>query len=616
MCGILGTVHFTKCLDLDLFKKQLDCLIHRGPDSQGIWTNEDKTIAFGHNRLAIIDLSNNGNQPMESYNKRYIVVFNGEIYNFQDLKNDLKKLGYNFRSNSDTEVLLNAYDQWGVSCLEHLVGMFAFAIYDKVSNIIFIARDRAGEKPLYYSLTNNFFTFASELKALLKAPYCPKKINKNSLKSYFYFNYVQGDSSIIEGINKLLPGYFALIDLNNKSIKLQKHWEIPSYEGSHLPMEKLLSKFDILIRNSIKQQLVADVPLGILLSGGLDSSIITAIASEYKKNINTFTIRFKGHGKLDESSHAKLIAKHFQTNHFELDASTVEPEILYDLVYNCDEPISDPAIIPTYILSKLVRKYCKVVLGGEGADEIFGGYTHYQRFLKLKDKLKYFPLILRKRISNIAESVFPLGTRGLASASLLRYDFDKEAPVYSQFNMKGLNRLLPGYFKTNNDKCLNSLQIADEIDLINRLTKTDFCNYLADDILVKVDRTSMANSLEMRAPFLNKNIIEFAFHELPPKYKVTLSNKKIFLKEFGKKLLPHEFDFNRKQGFEVPFEAWYKEKKWRDFFNEVLLDSNSIFNNKEITKLIAPTRLPVLRSNLLFSLVVFELWKRKYWVNL
>ncbi len=616
MCGIIGKVTFNQPIDTTQFFNQVLTMKHRGPDNQGIWLSNDKHIALGHCRLSIIDLNSNANQPMTDITGRYTIVFNGEVYNFQNLKKELENFDFEFRTNSDTEVVLNSYIKWGKDCLNKLNGMFALAIYDSNSGSILLARDRAGEKPLYYYKNENSISFASELKALFKDNNCPKHINKEALKSYFYFNCIQGDLCIIDGIKKLLPGHYALIDLKTFNIKTEKYWTLPSFEKNNKSLDELLEFFDNLLRNSIKKQLIADVPIGILLSGGLDSSIITAIASEYKNKINTFTIKFSGHGKLDETQHARLISNHFNTNHIELEANRVEPELLEKLVTYYDEPYSDASMIPTYLVSNLVRKHCKVVLGGDGGDELFGGYSIYQRFLLLRDKFKYLPKRIGIILSNIAERIIPLGTRGLASASLLRYDFEKESPVYCQFNSHSMRKLLPGYFSNNKNERYNRLSITSEIDLINRLTKTDFCNYLPDDILVKIDRASMANSLEMRAPYLDYNIIEFTYKDVPSNFKVTKFNKKIFLKEYGKRILPENFDYTRKQGFEVPFESWFKEEKWNKYIKSILLSEDSVFDKKAINELLKTTKIPVLRSNILLSLAIFELWRKEYSISL
>ena len=311
-----------------------------------------------------------------------------------------------------------------------------------------------------------------------------------------------------------------------------------------------------------------------------------------------------------------MIAKHFKTNHIELEAKKIEPDILSTLVDFYDEPFSDTSMMPTYILCNLVKKHCKVVLGGDGGDELFGGYANYQRFLSLKDKFKYLPLKIGCIFSNLAESLFPLGTRGLASASLLRYDFDTEAPVYSQINTNSIHKLLPGYFEDSQQERRFRIKVSNETDIINRLTKIDFYNYLPDDILLKTDRASMANSIEMRAPLLDYNLIEFAYRDVPSNFKVTKANKKIFLKEYGKRVLPKGFDFVRKQGFSAPFEAWYKEDNWKSCINDILSANDCSFSSKAINQLLSPTKIPVLRAHIIFSLALFELWRKKYSVSM
>ena len=616
MCGIFGKINKNKPIDETSFIKQLSLLKHRGPDYAGCWFSENKFVGLGHARLSILDLSSNANQPMYDSSQKYVLIFNGEIYNYKEIKHDLIKLGYEFKSNSDTEIVLNSYIAWGNECFNKFTGMFALAIYDRLKNTMVLARDRVGEKPLYYYKGETTISFASEIKVLLYNSDRQWKINPQALKSYLYFNCIQGEQSILENINRLLPGYYAEINLNTFEITTKAYWKLPHFNENGKCLNELLDHFDELIRDSVKKQLIADVPVGVLLSGGLDSSIITAIASEYKKGLNTFTIKFSSHEKLDESYHAKLIAKHFKTNHIELDASIVEPDILEQLVSYYDEPFSDASMILTYILCKLVKNHCKVVLGGDGGDELFGGYSNYQRFLILKDKLKHCPITLRKVLSMLSEYLLPLGTRGLASFSLLKYDFNNEVPVYSQFNTNCIHKLLPDYFFNNKKYCLNAKSVMNEKDLIHRLTKTDFLNYLPDDILVKVDRASMANSLEMRAPMLDNRIIEFSYKDVPSHFKVTKQNKKIFLKEYAKRILPNEFDFQRKQGFEAPFESWYKEKKWQCYFHDILTSKDCIFDSKAIKNLLQPSFLPALKSNIIFSLAMFEIWRKKYPVTL
>ena len=387
-------------------------MTHRGPDSSGIWTSDDSRVGFGHRRLSIIDLSSTGNQPMFDTESKIVIILNGEIYNYKNLRNELISKGHKFQSSSDTETIILSYKEWGVKCVDKFVGMFAFAIYDLSSNKLFMARDRAGEKPLYYYLKNNQLIFSSEIKGILANPLFERYIDYESLDLYLNIGYVPGERSILKGINKLPPAHAIEYDLDKSSINIWRYWDIPKSQVNEFSNDILINQVEDILSQSISDQLHADVPVGILLSGGIDSSLITAIASKNAKNVKTFNISFPQFNNYDESKHAQLISNHFGTEHFELSADDISPDIIDTLSNQYDEPIADSSMIPTYLVTNLISKYCKVALGGDGGDEVFGGYNHYNRLLWMETNLNWIPGQIRKFISASSKSILPISLMG------------------------------------------------------------------------------------------------------------------------------------------------------------------------------------------------------------
>ena len=504
MCGIVGRCSFNSIINQETLIAQRDALRHRGPDDKGIWCSNDSRVGLAHRRLSIIDTSSSGHQPMQNDTGEYCITFNGEIYNFKDLRKELKSRGHSFKSNSDTEVILASYIEWGESCLERFNGMFAFGIYDNKKRKLFIARDRAGEKPLFYIIKNKEIIFASTLKALFADDSIDRHLDHESFQCYLAYGYVPGNMCIIEGINKLPPAHALTFDIDTGFSKIWEYWNLPeppnSNDRNFIDESILMDELENLLEESVAKQLVADVPVGILLSGGLDSSIITAMAARSKNSFKTFTISFPGYKEYDETEHARLIARHFGTEHIELEATSSLINLLPKLARQFDEPIVDSSMIPTYLVSKLVRKHCTVALGGDGGDELFGGYKHYSRLLWLQRRMKYFPKIIRSFIGRSAESILPYGFKGRYWLQALDTDFKTELPFISKFfSQKEMNELLhpssKGIKGINND--INNLWSKRKpltTSLLQRATRFDFKNYLAEDVLVKLDRASMLNS--------------------------------------------------------------------------------------------------------------------------
>jgi len=619
MCGIVGIASQVPVTNRDLLVIQRDTMRHRGPDDAGEWWSEDGRVGLGHRRLSIIDLSTAGHQPMQDASGKLCIIFNGEIYNFVTLRQDLAAKGYTFRSHSDTEVILAAYREWGTDCLSRLNGMFAFALYDNVKRQLFLARDRAGEKPLFYTLVDGKLRFASELKALIADPTLPRQIDHEALDSYLAFGFVPGERCILQGVKKLPPAHALLFDLENRQARVWRYWQLPELDASAVYGQDdetaLLDELGGLLEDAVHRQLVADVPVGVLLSGGVDSSLVTAMAVRATPKVKTFTIRFPGYGKYDETEHARLIARHFGTEHVELEAAESSVDLLPLLARQFDEPMVDSSMIPTYIISRLVRKHCTVALGGDGGDELFGGYPHYSRLLWMQQKLGGIPRSLRVSVAHAAETLLPVGLKGRNWLQGLEVDLKRGLPLIASCFDRVTRRHLMIQSKQWPlvAESIREQQVPQTADLLQRATRMDFGNYLAEDILVKVDRASMLSSLEVRAPLLDYRLIEFAFGKVPSHLKATSTSRKVLLKKLTSRLLPPEFDQHRKQGFSIPLGSWLRSGPWQSFFREVLLGSdNTLFNRKAVSTLLDGQAKGRANSERLFALVMFELWRREY----
>jgi asparagine synthase (glutamine-hydrolysing) len=568
---------------------------------------------MAHRRLAIIDLSPLGHQPMHLPDRRLSIVFNGEIYNFLELRQELERCGHRFRSHSDTEVILGAYAEWGTDCLSHLNGMFAFALYDAEEQQLFLARDRAGEKPLFYRLDGQTLHFASELKAFLTHPFMPRRIDPEALDCYLMLGYVPNEYCILEGYRKLAPAHALLYNLRTGTSKIWRYWELPDFDPTASDVESaLVDQLHSLLHDSIARQLRADVPVGILLSGGVDSSLITAIAANQSQRVHTFSVGFPGHVREDETSHALQIARHFDTQHTQLIVETSSADLLARLADQFDEPMADSSMIPTHQITQLVREQCTVALGGDGGDELFGGYPRYSRLLQLQKYLHLIPAF-RAPTARIA-SLLPIGFRGRSYMQAINTDLACDLPaVTGHFDAQARRRLMrgQGFWATPADKIWHSLASSDA-DLVQRATRADFSLYLPDDVLVKVDRASMANSLEVRAPFLDQQLIEFAFRSVPSQLKATVNRQKILLKRLTERLLPADFDRQRKQGFNIPMDAWLKGGPFRDLFIDVLTSGNSTFDRSVIQSIFRGNDRGLVNHDRLFALVHFELWREAH----
>jgi asparagine synthase (glutamine-hydrolysing) len=520
-------------------------------------------------------------------------------------------------------VILAAYYEWGPDCLSRLNGMFVLALYDSRRRQLLLARDRAGEKPLYYARVNGALMFASELKALMAHPQTPRIVDPDALDCYLAMGYVPGGLCMLRGVQKLPPAHALLFDVETARTQLWRYWQAPQPDltpATGRDMEAaLLDELEVLLQDAVRRQLVADVPVGVLLSGGIDSSLVTAMAVRAARKVKTFTVRFPGQGKYDETEHARLIARHFATDHEELDAAPSTVDLLPLLARQFDEPMADSSMIPTYLVSRLIREHCTVALGGDGGDELFGGYPKYSRLLWAQRKLAFLPRPVRILIARAARAVLPVEIKGRAWLQVLEADFAHGVPLISAFFERGMRRRL---ISEQRSWPLVAEDIRDQHtartpDLLQRATRMDFETYLADDILVKVDRASMLNSLEVRAPMLDYRVIEFALGKVPSHLKATPTGRKVLLKKLAARVLPPEFDRHRKQGFEIPLGSWLQAGPWQNFFRDVLLAADqSLFSHAMLRKLLDAQAQGRANGDRLFALVMFELWRREYQISI
>lgn len=627
MCGISGILSTKQPPLVDELRSMTSSLRHRGPDDEGIFV--DGCIGLGHNRLSIIDLSSRGHQPMFNESGSLCIVFNGEIYNFKALRGDLLKKGVSFRSNSDTEVVLALYQEYGPDCLAKLNGMFALAIWDVKRKSLFLARDRLGKKPVYYYGSENQLAFASEIQALTGLQWVPRKLDQLSLRQYLLLQYIPGPRTIYDGIYRLLPGQSLIAEVKNNRINivLKDYWRCAQPGTSHFSSaEEVSEKTEALLRESVKLRLVSDVEVGILLSGGLDSSLLVALAAqETGSTLKTFSVRFDDEA-IDESDFASLVAKKFGTDHFTLKADTVTSDLILEIFNHLDEPLADPACIPTYMISSFASNHVKVVLSGEGADEIFGGYPFYLHEIVAGPFLS-MPKLFRKLVSG------PLAT--LAIPFLGPNRSTRLRKVFSNDTMCGSVRWTSVFEQYEQDSILSPDVPHSEIDWPSFLKKiTDMSGYtpleramsldlrmwLPDDLLMKVDKMTMAHSLEARNPYLDYRLVEYVAG-LSGDIKIPRFKTKAILKNIAKDVLPGNILNRKKHGFEVPLLSWMRNNL-RDICEESFsrdhLRNVGIFDAREVEKLwsAAKKNPRSVNARKLWTIFCFSLWMEQHHIQL
>ena len=627
MCGIVGWANLNSNssqtqADETVLREMCGKIRHRGPDAEGVFSSE--SVALGMRRLAIIDLSAAGEQPVFNEGKSISVVMNGEIYNFRELKRDLEKRGHKFLGHSDTEVLPHLYEEYGAAFVEKLRGMFAFALWDSRRKTLFLARDRFGEKPLYYGVFGEKLIFASELKALTKHPVVETRLNLSALSQFLAFDYVPAPNSIYENIYKL-PASHALT-LENGEIKIERYWNLSFKKRSDaISVEEAADKLRELLADAVKSQLVSDVPLGVLLSGGIDSSTVAAFAQKFAdKPVKTFSIGFD-EASFDESVYARQVARHLGTEHYE-DRLSVEKaaDLLPEIAVWLDEPISDASILPTFLLARFVRQHVTVALGGDGGDEIFAGYLMY-RAHKLAAKYEMIPSFLRKNVIENVVKKLPNGTGNMSFDfkakrfinSVAERDLIKRHhSFFGSFTSGEQENLLTSAVKAQSGadiykEARHWFDVCNADNLTEKMQFLDQKLYLAEDILTKVDRAAMAVSLETRSPFLDYRVAEFAA-SLPESYKLNGGKTKFVLKRAVAPLLPETILKRPKKGFGIPVAQWLKTKLnplARDLLSAERLKKQGLFNHDFVEKLLVEHEKG--RANhykTLWTLIVFQLW--------
>jgi len=609
MCGIVGSITPHKVLSAERKRLALSFLAHRGPDGQGEFQDIPSGVWLGHTRLSIIDLSSAGNQPMTFSEESLTLTFNGEIYNYQALRKELQLLGRTFLTNSDTEVLLQAWAEWGKKCLQRINGMFAFGLYDASTGFLYLARDRAGEKPLYFSQQGKDFFFASEIPALNALTDHPLEWDEQGIQAYLGQGYISGKNTCWKSIQKLKPGQLLTYNPTLQFLEIESHWEptrSTSIDREIDPVEKL----DELLSEVVNSQLMADVPVGLMLSGGLDSSLLASYLAETNPKLKAFTVVFPGFEKLNESSFSKEISTYFGLEHQEIICDRVGISDWLQMVQRLESPVSDPAFYPTYLMSKAIRTKCKVALGGDGADEVFGGYERYSNLLQLKKKADSIPLFLRKSLGKVVENILPIGAKGRHSLMELGQDMSLSPPeVPSLFLESELKELLKPDYSRWIQENKKEFEYSKDSTWTDRLLEIDFKTYLPDNILTKVDRASMLAGLEVRAPFLDRRVLDFA-HGLPSNWKVTERERKVILKKLAEKRLPRNWNTERKQGFVPPLEHWLQEKEWKELIQTYLLDQTSFFNPKFIRSLLQGQEKGRFNKRRIYALLVISIHSR------
>lgn len=620
MCGICGILSIKKEYSIapDLLPNMMNAIKHRGPDSSGCYI--DETVALGHLRLSIIDIGG-GSQPIYSDNKTKCIIFNGEIYNYQEVKEGLLSKGYRFSTNSDTEVILKAYEDCGESCVSLLRGMFAFAIWDEEQKKLFIARDRVGIKPLYYYMSDDYFCFSSEIKSLTVARLVNPELNYNMLDVYLSLNYTLGPETMFKGVRKLMPGN--CMTIQHGKIRIWQYWDFDKLEENNEPLDRISNRLEELIFEATKMHLISDVPLGVFLSGGLDSSYITGLVSKITgKQIKTFSVGYDTNDGSSELNYARIVAKHFNTEHHEFILNPKEfLDVVNDVVWGMDEPVAEYATIPLLHLSKMAKRYVTVVLSGEGADEVFGGYPIYRimKYIEMYNSLpsgirdKFLFPILKKVLGSKKEGKYidwisaPIEKRYLGNGSRLTDSIKQR--LYSKDLLGSLNnnymqKIIDSYY----DK-------VNENDTVRQMLYLDTKTWLPEDLLIKADKMTMAASLELRVPFLDHKVVEFAT-SIPSKHKVSMRGNKVIFRELAKKILPPDIINRKKQGFTVPMKVWLRNEM-REFARNILLDKKSrergFFDYGYVESIL--TRHDELYDDLsatIWNLVVLELWHRRF----
>jgi len=632
MCGIAGFIDFNRKTPDEVLIRMTDIIRHRGPDGDGHYIDKtpEAIVGLGHRRLSVIDLSNAASQPMQ-YGELQL-IFNGEIYNYNEVRDELIAKGHSFRTHSDSEVILHAYQEWGKHSLQKFIGMFAYIIYDKRNKLLFCVRDRAGVKPFHWYYKKGLFLFGSELKSFHEHPGFEKELNTDALASYMQYGYVPTPHSIFRNTHKLQPGHHLTLHLGNGKIEIEKYWDVVDHYNQpklDISLPDAIRETERVLEKAFQYRMVADVPVGVFLSGGYDSTCVTALLQKNSQaKINTFTIGVHDAG-LNEAPFAKATAAHLGTNHTEYYCTTKEAlEIVPDIPFYYDEPFADSSAIPTTLVSRLARQQVTVALSADAGDEVFAGYNKYDYIARVKNKINRIPSPLRRGMAGAMKHIpahhipyfsrKPLfTTRYKKIMHLLKDNSAKEllhnmSKLYFDEELENLLSWSPVTLPTYFDEQLS----GGFNDDLSYMMAIDYKTYMLDDILQKVDRASMSVSLEGREPFLDQHIIEFAAR-LPSDYKLHKGIKKYILRQIVHKYVPKEMMERPKMGFGIPIAGWLKFDL-KHFVDEatdpVFLEQQGLFNVSEISKLV--TQFYNGREQLhskIWYLLMFQMWYKRWY---
>lgn len=617
-----------------MLEKMNRTLVHRGPEGEGyaLFNNSNATIGLGHRRLCIIDLSEGGNQP-KSFESLH-VTFNGEMFNYVEIKKQLEDKGHQFTTHSDTEVILQAFKEWGTNSIQQFIGMFAFVLYDEANQKLFAFRDRAGVKPLYYYWKDGLFLFGSELKALMQHPEFKKEINLDATASYMQFGYVPAPHCIFNDTYKLRPGHFLEMDLNKRTLREEQYWNV--YDAYNKPELKIdlqdaILETEKILTSAFQYRMVSDVPVGVFLSGGYDSSCVTALLQKNNtEKIKTFTIGVPEVG-LNEAPFAKEVAAYLGTDHTEFYCTQKEAlEIVPQLPFYYDEPFADSSAIPTTLVSRIAREKVTVALSADAGDEVFGGYNRYDYITKYGSKIQRIPGFISKSIAGAMNLVNASSIPYFNKKYLFHSRYEKAKAILANTDKKNIFLNLTAHYSLENIATMikypiQKLETAfdsnelnkDRFSMLSYMMAIDYQTYLPDDILQKVDRASMSVSLEGREPFLDQRVVEWAA-QLPLAYKYNKGNKKFILKQIVHKYIPQALVDRPKMGFGIPIDLWLQNdlKPFVDrYFDDEFITKQNIFVNEEVHKMRKSFYQGKLeRTEKVWFLLMFQMWYDK-WIN-
>ena len=628
MCGITGFCDFNRKLTKDDLHRSNETLHHRGPDSGSIalFETDNANIGFGHRRLSIMDVSSNGNQPMYSDDESVVIILNGEIYNFKEIREELRAAGHSFHSDSDTEVVLKAYQQYGIGSVSKFIGMFAYSIYDRKKQELYLLRDRVGVKPLYYFNKNGYLLFGSELKALCAYPGFVKEINSQAVTLFFKYGYIRAPHTIFKDTYKIQPGHYIKIDLVRKNVEQHKYWDVVDYYNQpklKISETEALEETERLFESAFQYRMVSDVPVGVFLSGGYDSSLVASILQKNStQKIKTFTIGFN-EKRWDEAPFAKQIAAHIGTDHHEYYCTSKEAQDIFPQLADIyDEPFGDSSGIPTTLVSQFARKQVTVSLSADGGDEIFAGYVKYHHLVKINNYIHKTPKVIldtAKLLSNASIRVIPALKKvhkvQRVAEMLNKYEKEGISDIYNRhFNHREIAGLLNHYDE--------KIGLLDDISVLNSDNNSvdqflyhDYRTYMVDDILTKVDRATMSVALEGREPLLDHRIIEFV-SRLPAEFKYRNGETKYLLKKIVHKYIPREIMDRPKAGFTFPVNEWFTtdlKEQLMYYVNEEQLKKHDFVNVKKAMAIREAFLAGDERQNIpIWLLLMFQMWWNKW----